>query len=93
MRSYTMFSKYARGLFRRGKRMIQGLTVKQAAKYLDMGKPTVYKRIPEDRIPFHKALTGYLFDAAELVEWTGVRLRDTQRATFQARPVFKESKQ
>mgnify|MGYP001178066106 FL=1 len=49
--------------------MTQWLTVKQAAEYLQMGKSTVYKLIHEDRIPFHKALTGYRFDAAELDEW------------------------
>lgn len=43
--------------------MIEGLTVKQAAEYLDMEKSTVYKRIPEDRVPFHKALTGCCFGA------------------------------
>ena len=43
--------------------MIEGLTVKQAAEYLDRGKSTAYKRIPEARVPFHKALTGYCFGA------------------------------
>lgn len=53
--------------------MIEGLTVKQTAECLEMGKSTVYKRIPEDRVPFHRAVTGCCFGAPGLVEWTGAR--------------------
>jgi excisionase family DNA binding protein len=59
--------------------MTQWLTVKQTAEYLQMGKSTVYKLIYENRSPFHKALTGYRLDAAELDEWVksgGAALRD-----------------
>ena len=45
------------------------------------GESTVYKLIHEDRIPFHKALTGYRFDTAELNEWVksgGAALRDVR---------------
>lgn len=49
--------------------MTEWLTIQEAAKYLKMGKSTVYKLVAEGRLPAHKAGREWRFDAAEIDEW------------------------
>ncbi len=49
--------------------MTKWLTLKEAAKYLKMGRSTFYKLVRESRIPAHKAGREWRFDAEELDEW------------------------
>ena len=45
------------------------LTFEEAAKYLKMGKSTIYKLASEGNIPVHRAGRVWRFDAEELDEW------------------------
>ena len=49
--------------------MTKWLTLKGAARYLKMGRSTLYKMLRESRIPAHKVGREWRFDAAELDEW------------------------
>ena len=45
------------------------LTVQEAAKYLKLGRSTVYRLVHEGKLPAHKFGRQWRFDAAELDEW------------------------
>jgi len=45
------------------------LTVLEAAKYLKLGRSTVYRLANEGKLPAHKFRRQWRFDAAELDEW------------------------
>lgn len=45
------------------------LTVLEAAKYLKLGRSTVYRLANEGKLPAHKFGRQWRFDAAELDEW------------------------
>jgi excisionase family DNA binding protein len=48
--------------------MTKWLTMNEAAKYLKMGRSTIYKLLREDSLPAHKFGREWRFDAAELDE-------------------------
>jgi len=49
--------------------MTNWLTVEEAAKYLKMGKSTLYDLARKGNIPAHKMGREWRFDAEELYEW------------------------
>ena len=49
--------------------MTNWLTLEEAAKYLKMGKSTLYDLARKGDIPAHKMGREWRFDAAELDEW------------------------
>jgi len=49
--------------------MTNWLTLEEAAKYLKMGKSTLYDLARKGNIPAHKMGREWRFDAAELDEW------------------------
>lgn len=49
--------------------MTNWLTLEEAAKYLKMGKSTLYDLARKGNIPAHKMGREWRFDAEELDEW------------------------
>lgn len=49
--------------------MTNWLTLKDAARYLKLGKSTIYKLARDRRIPAHKTGRHWRFDSDELDDW------------------------
>ena len=49
--------------------MTNWLTLEEAARYLKMGKSTLYLLAREGKAPAHKMGRAWRFDAGELDEW------------------------
>jgi len=49
--------------------MTMWLTLEEAARYLKMGKSTIYKLARQGAIPAHRVGRVWRFDAAELDTW------------------------